>query len=205
MPQATATAATEKKSQSNDTKKAFLDKEKAKERLFGILELDWKTERRSPLVCVTCPLTEKNGAELILRMMPGLLEQDLQLVLMGIGTGKYQSYFTEMAARHPEKIAILEDGEKNKEALRHAADILLSSSQSEECSYEMTAAMEQGVVPVALDQPGLVDYNLVQEVGNSFVCRQASEWSLFGGLIRALENFKFPYDWKNIQKAVLGM
>lgn len=64
-------------------------------------------------------------------------------------------------------------------------------------------AWQQGVVPITpkLDA-SIVDYNPNTESGNAFVYENANEWEVFAAVVRALETFKFPYDWKFIVRSV---
>ena len=41
-------------------------------------------------------------------------------------------------------------------------------------------------------------------VGNGFVYDNENVWGIFAGVVRALETFKFPYDWKHIVRVGLG-
>jgi glycogen synthase len=46
----------------------------------------------------------------------------------------------------------------------------------------------------------LEDYNPVQESGNAFIFTVENHWKCFASLVRALETFRFPYDWRTIQR-----
>ena len=63
--------------------------------------------------------------------------------------------------------------------------------------------MHYGVVPIIPPQDFVEDYNPNQEKGNAFVYIKDSPWNLFASLIRAIENCRFPYDWKNIQASAM--
>lgn len=183
--------------QNNANKKALLNKAESKGGLFKTL--GWKGVKKTALACITYPLSEKNNLGLLEQIMPGLLEQNIKLALMGIGTQKYQNYFTQLANQYPNQIVILEESDSNKNDLYCAADILICPTDSDEGKQAIEQALKHQVVPVALNQTELNDYDAVKEVGNAFTFDQLTSWSLFATIIRALENFKFPYDWKNIQ------
>ena len=187
--------------QTNDTKKEPMNKAESKREFFKNLE--WKAFKKTALACITYPLSEKNHLTLLQEIMPGLLEQNIKLAFMGIGTQKYQDYFTQLNRNHPDQIVILEEDEKNKANLYNAADVLICPSTSPDAQAAIKQALANNVVPIALSQSGLMNYDPVQECGNAFVFNQLSPWSLFASIVRALENFKFPYDWKNIQNAEL--
>lgn len=184
---------------SQDIKKLFFDKAERKRALFETL--GWENPKKTALIAITYPLTDQNKVGLLQEIMPGLLEQELKLILMGIGTQRYQAYFTKLAEDHADQVAILE--ERDKETLYEAADMFLCPSDSSEAQRELAQTLHFQVVPISLPQSGVENYDAIQERGNAFLFERTTPWSFFAAVIRALENFRFPYDWKNIQKASL--
>lgn len=168
-------------------------------------ELGFVFDKRIPLVGITFPLTDKNNVSMIQDVMNGILEQPVEIVLTGIGTDKYQDYFTNLAEKNNQKIAIVSNSDEEKRKIYAACDITLIPNSSEECVEEARQAMKYGVIPVIPPQDFTEDYNPVQEKGNAFIYTKDSPWSLFAIFIRALENFRFPYDWKNIAANAMGM
>lgn len=183
-------------------KKTLPNKEKSKTefcRDFGL-----KYDKKSALLALTFPLTEENNIEMLKDVMAGILEQNILIVLTGIGTKRYQEFFTTLAEKYPEKMAILDENKENKEKIYASSDIFLNTSNSAECLAELENAMNHGVVPISAQNECVADYNGAKEMGNAFIYKENSPWSFFAALIRALENFKFPYDWKTIQKNAMG-
>ncbi|MBI2634897.1 hypothetical protein HYW82_04500 [Candidatus Peregrinibacteria bacterium] len=74
-----------------------------------------------------------------------------------------------------------------------AADIALSFSFS-----DVEEMLLHGTIPVSPVRPEVMDYNPNHETGNGFIYRKDGCWSIFAALVRALETYKFPYDWRNI-------
>jgi len=67
---------------------------------------------------------------------------------------------------------------------------------------QVRKAWENGVVTITTkfnDQ--ITDYNPNTESGNAFVFENANEWEIFAAVVRAVETFKFPYDWKFIARS----
>ncbi len=50
------------------------------------------------------------------------------------------------------------------------------------------------------ETPLLDGYNAQQETGNAFLYDPPSMWNCFAAMVRALETYRFPFDWKTIQK-----
>lgn len=184
------------------SKKTVQNKEKNK--VAFCQDFDLPYDKKIPLLCITYPLTDQNNISIIQDVMNGILEQPVEIVLTAIGTPKYQKVFEELAEEHPKKIIIIPENDETKRKIYAAANMILVPSNSDECLKEARNAMSYGVVPVISEQDFVEDYNPVQEKGNAFVYRKDSPWSFFATLIRALENFRFPYDWKNIQMSAMG-
>ncbi len=183
------------------SKKTIENKIKNKESFLKGVELPF--EKKVPLLCITYPLTDKNNLKIIQDIMNGILEQPVQIALTGIGTDKYKEYFTELAEKNPAKIAIVPNGEDEKRNIYAAADMMLVPNLSEECIKEATRAMYYGVIPITPAADFAEDYKPNLERGNAFVYLKGSPWNLFATFIRALENFRFPYDWKNIAASAM--
>ena len=80
---------------------------------------------------------------------------------------------------------------------------LRTTAASEECKEEIEKAMNYGVIPICPPNDLVSDYNGSKEEGDGFVYKENSPWSFFASFIRAIENFKFPYDWRTIQVAAM--
>ncbi len=63
--------------------------------------------------------------------------------------------------------------------------------------------MNYGVVVISDEKaPLLENYKPNQESGNSFMYKKKNQWGVFAAIVRALETYKFPYDWKNIVRTI---
>ncbi len=200
MPQ-TLTPAYDNKIYQKYSKKMIQNKEKNKIAFCQDFGLPY--EKKIPLLCITYPLTEKNNITIIQDVMNGILEQPVELVLTAIGNEKYQKYFTELSEKNPHQILIIPDNDENKRKIYAASNMTLIPVDSPECVAETKNAMQYGVVPVIFETNFAENYDPVQEKGNAFVYDKGSPWSFFATLIRAIENFRFPYDWKNIQVSAM--
>ncbi|MDP4008759.1 MAG: hypothetical protein Q8P68_06230 [Candidatus Peregrinibacteria bacterium] len=64
------------------------------------------------------------------------------------------------------------------------------------------AAISNGAVPIVCGEVDyLKNYTGPTEAGNSFKFSEMNSWGMYAAVVRALENFGFPYDWKNIIKS----
>ncbi len=65
-----------------------------------------------------------------------------------------------------------------------------------------------GTVPIAGEytaEKGALNYNPNRESGNSFTFEDENQWQIFAALIRAMETYRFPHDWKHVVREGLKM
>lgn len=64
--------------------------------------------------------------------------------------------------------------------------------------------IKRGVVPILdsklAEKNNILEFDPLNEKGFCFVFEIKSKWSIFAALVKAVENYKFPYDWENISK-----
>lgn len=72
---------------------------------------------------------------------------------------------------------------------------------SREIPKDFPMIVGEGVVPVMLNgiHPKAENYNPTEEKGNAFLFPRLSAWTVYGSLVRALENFGFSHDWQNLK------
>jgi len=106
---------------------------------------------------------------------------------------------TNLEALSSPKTIILPYNRTNRKQLLEAADMAICFHFSD--PEEMIL---NGIVPVSGKRKEVSDYNPNSETGNSFVYENENVWGIFAAVVRALETFKFPYDWKHIVRVGLG-
>lgn len=89
---------------------------------------------------------------------------------------------------------VLVDSKKNNAFSGCDSVICFSEKSVNQC-------FTSGIVPIASDFiPGVVNYNPNSETGNSFVFEKKDNtinpWQIFAATIRAIETYRFPFDWK---------
>lgn len=162
-------------------------------------ELGWVQEPKQAIVCLPCGVSDALGGQLLEQLLPGLLELPINIVIRGRGSKKYGELFTNLAKTHKHRIAIMGDDETNMRRMLAGSDIGLFLSDKEG-HEDLESTLSYGVIPVSMPYDILEDYNPVQESGNAFIFTAENHWKCFASLVRALETFRFPYDWRTIQR-----
>lgn len=81
----------------------------------------------------------------------------------------------------------------NRKYVIEAADIAMCFSFN-----DVEEMLLNGTIPVSYLRNELADYNPNHETGNSFLFAELNYFCAFAALVRAVETFKFPYDWSGI-------
>ncbi len=67
----------------------------------------------------------------------------------------------------------------------------------------MDFVMKTRAVPVVREGVrGFTDFDPISETGNGFLFHQNSPWHMLQSLLRAIDTYKFVYDWKVIQSQI---
>lgn len=163
--------------------------------------LNWVEEPRMPLLCLPLGMTETLGGTLLKNLIPGLLTLPISMIIRGKGSNVYGTLFTTLTKEHPYRIAILPDEEHAVRAMVGAADMALFFSHPPSI-VELLECLRSTTVPIAPEGNVLLtNYNPVEESGNAFLYEEKyGAWGCFAALVRALETFKLPFDWRTIQR-----
>ncbi|MGN0947526.1 MAG: glycogen synthase GlgA, partial [Megasphaera sp.] len=121
-------------------------------------ELGLRIKRGVPMIAMVTRLVEDKGLDLVTRIMDELVDDDVQLVVVGTGDAGYENAFRELARRHPTKVSV---NIMFNEALAHkvyaAADMFLMPSRYEPCGLSQLIALRYGAIPIVRETGGLKD------------------------------------------------
>lgn len=156
------------------------------------------------MIFVSTPLFEENNADLWSDILPGISDMGFQLVIRGNASQDFKKVIESFVEDHSALCTIVSE-EEYREAY-DVSDVLLTFSEDPKTISEVKFSLSKGVIPVVShDFPleNIHNYNPNLETGNCFMYYKHTPWSLFATLIRAYENYRFPYDWKNICKTAI--
>lgn len=183
---------TEKSRKSTTAKEKF-------QKNFGLYE-----DRNHFLVGVTTPLFEKNNADVWTTILQGMSDMGFQVAMRANASKEYKEVAESFIHDHSGLATLVPEDEYDK--IYEVADVLLTFSTDDETITQVNTALSKGVIPiVSHDFPMeiLQNYNPNLENGNCFMYYKLSPWSIFASLIRTYENYRFPYDWKQICKSAV--
>lgn len=161
--------------------------------------LGWPAEPKRAMICIPTGISDALGGALLKEVLPGLMELPISLVILGKGSSSYGALLTQMAKEQSHKIAIISNDEKSVHTMFAAADMALFLTDAAELP-ELPIALRYGTIPIAPANKILKNYDPNQENGDAFTFEKRNAWHCFAAVVRALETYRFPFDWKTIQR-----
>jgi starch synthase len=144
-------------------------------------------DSKRPLIGIVSRFAAQKGIDVIAEIASRLLEQDVQLAVLGSGDPPYESMFQRLADAYPDRVAV-RIGYDN--ALSHrieaGADMFLMPSRYEPCGLSQIYSLRYGTLPVVRATGGLDD---TIDEGTGFKFRDFSGEALLDALGTALKAF----------------
>ncbi len=147
-------------------------KKENKANLQSLLNLPVKAH--TPIISLISRLVDQKGIDLILDGIDKILSNDIQLVILGTGDGRYEHAFKEIERRYPSKVsANIFFSDELARKIYASSDLFLMPSLFEPCGLGQIFAMMYGTIPIVRNTGGLSDtvthYNKETKVGDGFV------------------------------------
>ena len=158
------------------------------------------------MIGIVSRLVEQKGLDMVVQVVEDLLQQDVQIVLLGTGDQRYESAFKSLAWRYPNKVSanILFDNQLAHQ-IYAACDFLLVPSVFEPCGLSQLIALRYGAVPIVRETGGLRDtvlsYNSQTGEGNGFSFTHCNAHDMLYTIRRALNYYYTKPDlYRKIQQ-----
>ena len=159
-----------------------------------------------PLFAHVGRLVDQKGIDLILDLLPELLQRHLQLAIMGTGQHTLEAALRKAGQKYPEHIGVrIEYDEALSHQLEAGADAFLMPSRFEPCGLNQLYSLRYGSPPIVNNTGGLADSvvdasdaNLDAGVATGFVFNPAKTKPLLKAIDRALALYAEPERWKQL-------
>ncbi len=115
-------------------------------------------EPGTPLLGMVSRVTEQKGFDLVVQVLPDLLRQNVQFVLLGAGEERYQKPLEELARRHRTRMSVQWAFDPRlAHEIEAGADLFLMPSRFEPCGLNQLYSLRYGTIPVVHAVGGLAD------------------------------------------------
>ena len=162
-----------------------------------------------PLIGMISRLQDEKGFGLLDQVALPLLDQGIQLAVVGTGDHHYHQMMQRLQAHYPRQVALqLTFGDEMSRAIYAGADMLLMPSHFEPCGLNQMIAMRYGCIPIVHATGGLADtvqeYDPHADSGTGFRFPQYEPFELFAAVVRATAVYKITPAWRDLmQRAML--
>jgi starch synthase len=161
-----------------------------------------------PLLGVVSRLTHQKGLDLLLEIVPGLLELPVQLVILGSGEPAMQKNARYLAHHYPGRVAaMIGFDESLSHQIEAGSDMFIMPSRFEPCGLNQFYSQRYGTPPVVHHTGGLADSvidcnaeTLKDGTASGFVFSGMSADNLYDTIKRAVELYRDQRKWKVLRK-----
>ncbi len=160
--------------------------------------------RSRPLLAIVSRLTDQKGFDLLIEVLPKLLQQrDFNLIVLGEGEPVYERFFAAMAQRFAGRVGFRAAYD---EALAHlmeaGGDIFLMPSRYEPCGLNQMYSLRYGTIPIVHKTGGLADsvqhFDPASGHGTGCVFNDFDTAAISWALNTCLDWFAKPALWRRL-------
>lgn len=161
-----------------------------------------------PLVGIISRMVDQKGFDLVAHVLEDLLQEDVQIMVLGTGDQKYEDLFRWAHHAYPKKMSahIRYDG-LLAQRMYAGCDLFLMPSLFEPCGLSQIFSMRYGTVPVVRETGGLKDtvipYNPLTGEGTGFSFANYNAHEMLDALRRAFALFHDPQRWEKLVKVCM--
>lgn len=166
-------------------------------------DLGLTVDENIPMIAMVTRLTSQKGIDLLVNIADRLLQQNIQLVVLGTGDKNYEDHFKWLDYAYGNKVSA---NIRFDNALSHkiyaASDMFLMPSSFEPCGLGQLIALRYGSIPIVRETGGLKDtvraYNEYTGEGNGFSFRNYNADELYNIIQYALWIYRNKNHWNTL-------
>jgi starch synthase len=159
-----------------------------------------------PLVGIVGRLAEQKGIDILSDIAKHLLNQDIQLAILGRGEPALEELVTQCARCYPDRVAArIGFDEPLSRRIFAGSDWFFMPSRFEPCGLSQLYAMRYGSIPIASAVGGLADtivdaspIAIENHTATGFLFHDLSEQGVMGAFARATEAYRHRPIWNGL-------
>lgn len=169
-----------------------------KEELQKLLNLPVSPD--TPIISMISRLVSHKGLDLVTAVIERLLQEDVQIVILGTGDSAYENYFRELSSRYVGKMnAIISFKPDLARQIYAGSDMFLMPSKSEPCGLSQMIASRYATVPIVRETGGLYDSIKPEgNGGNGFTFASYNAEDMLYVIKTALNCYRNKEYWKTL-------
>jgi len=162
--------------------------------------------KNTPLIGMVGRLTSQKGLDLVEHVLEEILQENLQLVVLGTGDKKYANMFLDFEAKYPGKLkAFITFDSALAKRIYAGSDIFLMPSLFEPCGLAQMISLKYGTLPIVRETGGLKDtvftYDENTVTGNGFTFAAYNAHDMLFSIKRAVDFYRNKKEiWQGMQR-----
>lgn len=160
----------------------------------------------TPLVGFVSRLVDQKGCDLLEHSINAILDLGVQMVLLGTGEKRYETFFAELAQRRGDVFAVrVAFDEPLSHEIYAGCDMFLMPSRFEPCGLSQLYSLRYGAVPIVRAVGGLADTvvdatpaTLANGTATGAVFEHYAPVALISAMRRALMLYRNPRLWEQV-------
>ena len=162
-----------------------------------------------PLFGLISRLVDQKGLDLLEEIFGDFMKSGSQLVLLGSGDKRYESFYRDMAKQYPDQVAVyIGFNAPLAQQIYAGSDMFLMPSRFEPCGLGQLISLRYGTIPIVRATGGLadtvIDYNLKTNKGNGFVFKEYSADKFLVAVERAIQLYNEKKDlWSDLVRSAV--
>lgn len=162
-----------------------------------------------PLIGFVGRLVPQKGVDLVMEVLPDILEQsDANVAFVGSGDKQIEEAICELAKVYPQRVwCHIGYSEELAHLVESGSDMFLMPSRFEPCGLNQMYSLAYGTPPIVNHTGGLADTvvnateeNLLAGTATGFVFYDMSKHALLSTIMHALNLFSKKRQWQKLQK-----
>lgn len=153
-----------------------------------------------PLIGMVSRLADQKGFDLLREVADDVVDLGASLVVLGTGQKEYHDFLTDLAERHPGRVAAhLAFDNRLAHWIEAGSDMFLMPSRYEPCGLNQMYSLRYGTVPIVRATGGLVDtvvdYDPATGEGTGFAFNDYDARAMLATIERAVAAFRTEDAW----------
>lgn len=175
-----------------------------KEELQKMLNLPVKAD--VPMISMISRLVSHKGLDLVKAVIEDLLQEDVQIVILGTGDSEYENFFRNIASRYIGKMeAVISFNSDLARKIYSGSDMFLMPSKSEPCGLSQMIASRYATVPIVRETGGLYDSIKPEgNGGNGFTFASYNAYDMLYVIRTALECYRNKEYWNELMHRAIS-
>ncbi len=156
-----------------------------------------------PIIAIISRLVDQKGFDLIADQIERILNENIELVVLGTGEKKHENLFLDLKVTYKNKLSVnIKYDDILARQIYAGSDMFLMPSAFEPCGLGQLIAMKYGTVPIVRSTGGLKDtvlnYNENNENSTGFVFEKYDPNEMYLAIKNTLHIYKNKTIWYNL-------